>query len=697
MKRLLLTLALLFAPSLAFAQCNGVFPNNTVCGNATGSSNVPRATAPGAFTVGPAGTNGQVQYNNNGAFGGFTIGSGLPVFGNGAGSPGMVAGTRSGNTTEVATVTGSLTSGHCAKWDASGNLVDNGAPCGAATPASFGAACNVTQVTGNTSIASGAATLTVVGASFTSNDVGKIISIPGAGPTVNSIATSLNTTISVFTDATHVTVANNASNTLSAVSKTVTYGTDDTSAFQTLFDSTASYTVDLTLTSSTKGCMFGSALTLSLPKRITGNGPSDLLFFRQQGTSTGANFITLNAAAANAILENFGIDFDIGGRVSSSGITIEYNASATNVVVRRVAFEGNIATAGYTSTVMDNIPNETQLIDNYIHGYNGYIFRAASKASNVLIDGNRIVNGPKNSVGYGIAFLSSGQTGAMGGLRIVNNNIDFSNLATADQTVGIYVFGGDTTRANSYNNVVIANNLLVGTSGTTTTISAGVLVTQAYNVVIANNSIKFFGEGIGTGNVVNDTISNNSLYGNGTYSIESNGDTGVAIVGNTAQSDGFSSFGITCENMINGVIAGNTVDGTASAAAYNGITVIGVNSATGVSTFKVTITGNTVILPSSGTGKAILIQCNVGATSCLTFVISSNVLDNASTIGTGSTGVFINHGAGTTMGNFQIGPNYSRLDTGVFIDTGVTGNCYITGKNNSNTPITNNGSASSCL
>ena len=72
MKRLLLTLALLFAPSLVFAQCNGVFPNNTVCGNATGASNTPRPTSPSAFQGSAGGTNGQIQYNNSGALGGLT-------------------------------------------------------------------------------------------------------------------------------------------------------------------------------------------------------------------------------------------------------------------------------------------------------------------------------------------------------------------------------------------------------------------------------------------------------------------------------------------------------------------------------------------------------------------------------------------------------------------------------------------------
>jgi hypothetical protein len=75
MKRYLLALALFFAlaPSVAFAQCNGIFANNTVCGNITGGANTPRPTNPSAFLGAAGGSNGQIQYNNGGALGGFTM------------------------------------------------------------------------------------------------------------------------------------------------------------------------------------------------------------------------------------------------------------------------------------------------------------------------------------------------------------------------------------------------------------------------------------------------------------------------------------------------------------------------------------------------------------------------------------------------------------------------------------------------
>jgi len=49
-----------------------VFANNTVCGNITGSSNLPRPTSPTSFLGAAGGTNGQVQVNTGGALAGLT-------------------------------------------------------------------------------------------------------------------------------------------------------------------------------------------------------------------------------------------------------------------------------------------------------------------------------------------------------------------------------------------------------------------------------------------------------------------------------------------------------------------------------------------------------------------------------------------------------------------------------------------------
>lgn len=138
--------------------------NGTTC--TLGSSCTVTAAATGitvgSTTVG-SGTSGRILYDNAGTLGELTVplsvangGTGLasgtsggvlaytasgtiassgaltanaPVIGGGAGVAPSV-GTRSGNTTTFGTTTGTLTSGNCAKFDASGNIEDAGAACG---------------------------------------------------------------------------------------------------------------------------------------------------------------------------------------------------------------------------------------------------------------------------------------------------------------------------------------------------------------------------------------------------------------------------------------------------------------------------------------------------------------------------------------------------------------------------------------
>lgn len=82
------------------------------------------------------------------------------------------------------------------------------------------------------SISSGSNILTATGAAFTSADVGKLIRIPGAGVA----GARLDTTISGYTSASVVTLAANASTTLSSSAQTIRYGTDCTAHFQAAID-----------------------------------------------------------------------------------------------------------------------------------------------------------------------------------------------------------------------------------------------------------------------------------------------------------------------------------------------------------------------------------------------------------------------------------------------------------------------------
>src|SRR5258707_233129 len=68
MKKLLLVLALIFIPSLAWAQCTGVFPSNTLCGNLSGSPQPPAAFPASGTVAGPVSSvvNDIAVWNNTG-------------------------------------------------------------------------------------------------------------------------------------------------------------------------------------------------------------------------------------------------------------------------------------------------------------------------------------------------------------------------------------------------------------------------------------------------------------------------------------------------------------------------------------------------------------------------------------------------------------------------------------------------------
>lgn len=128
------------------AQFGGTGVNNgastiTIGGNVTFSgafaflATLSASTSPtfpaGTYTLATqTGTSGGVPYYSSATTQGSSgvLGANLPVFGGGAGSA-PIAGTRSGNTTQVVTTTGAQTNGNCVSIDASGNHIAAGVAC----------------------------------------------------------------------------------------------------------------------------------------------------------------------------------------------------------------------------------------------------------------------------------------------------------------------------------------------------------------------------------------------------------------------------------------------------------------------------------------------------------------------------------------------------------------------------------------
>jgi hypothetical protein len=64
MKKIVLILVLLLLPSIAFAQCNGIFPTSNVCGTTATGPGLPGPLPLSSFALGPAGVTGDIQENN---------------------------------------------------------------------------------------------------------------------------------------------------------------------------------------------------------------------------------------------------------------------------------------------------------------------------------------------------------------------------------------------------------------------------------------------------------------------------------------------------------------------------------------------------------------------------------------------------------------------------------------------------------
>lgn len=219
--------------SASWGACAIAGSGITVTGRTIALSSTPGTvtsvalTVPGIFSVGgsPVTTTGTLAITASGTSGGipyFSSGSALsssaaltanlPIIGGGAGGAPAV-GTVTGNTTKFATSTGSLTSGNCAKWDASGNAIDAGAPCGTgttvtiasgtkalATGAIGSAACSSEQ----TDTATGTATTDVLQSSF----AGDPTAVTGYIPSTSGMLTIIGYT---KTDAIAYKVCNNTS------------------------------------------------------------------------------------------------------------------------------------------------------------------------------------------------------------------------------------------------------------------------------------------------------------------------------------------------------------------------------------------------------------------------------------------------------------------------------------------------------
>jgi len=191
------------------------------------------------------------------------------------------------------------------------------------TPEDFGAVGDLIEYTGNATIASGSAILTVSGASFALADVGKAITVPGAG----AAGAILVTTIAGFTSATQVSLGSNAATALSSVSTKVSYGTNDSAAIQNAIN-----TGKIIRFKPQGGYAVATALTV-------GNGNSTTLSAKNgivlEGTTSGATAAEMSPAVLPTRLKWLG---------ASGGTMLTVNGPMVGCNIKGIVFDcGSLA------------------------------------------------------------------------------------------------------------------------------------------------------------------------------------------------------------------------------------------------------------------------------------------------------------------------------------------------------------------
>lgn len=278
-------------------------------------STIALGTAGGTLAVTAGGT-GQTSFTAN-----------LPILGNGTSA--LAQGTRSGNTTQFATVTGTLTSGDCLSYDASGNIHSAGVgACGG----SGGSGTVASASSGQLAIYTAATTVSGL-AGCNNGYFGT-----NGGGTVSCI-TTLNTTLS---------------QTIVQVG-TITTGTWNATVVAGQYGGTGVANTGNTITlNGNNFAITGAAITLTAVGATNVTLPTTGTLLNQNGTSGGIPYYSTSTSVASsaALTANLPV---LGGGAGSAPVSgarqgntttyVTYSGSAPSATNNCAAFDGSGATA----------------------------------------------------------------------------------------------------------------------------------------------------------------------------------------------------------------------------------------------------------------------------------------------------------------------------------------------------------------
>lgn len=292
-----------------------------------------------------------------------------PLVSGGGGSTAMSWGSLTGNTSIFVTGSGSFTTGHCAVFDASGNLVDNGSGCGGSgtvNPGTIGQfsyyASTTNAVSGTSLIALSGSTLTVTGAlavtpsnqpvTLSPTGTGTVTIAPSTAGTINNVAIGTVTpTTGAFTTASATTV-------LSAGSAGVSLGSINVSG-----NSSGTVTIKPQAAAGTYNFNLPSTAGTTGQPLISGGGGATAMSFGSLSGNT-SSFATTNGALVNGhcvSIDSSGNFQDSGSACATGSGTVNsgtsgqltYYASSTNAVSGNA--DANISGGALTLGVANSV------------------------------------------------------------------------------------------------------------------------------------------------------------------------------------------------------------------------------------------------------------------------------------------------------------------------------------------------------